>query len=147
PDPEGWFQTQLADFGSPEPLSWRQWLGDAILEWRGQWTPRLGRFAASQNNIAQQCLTALEQKKFDLDRLKPALHAHGVPALAGAEREKAANALATIAAAAVACPRGKVGPWRNPLEDFLSEAAFLASLAAVRDSADPLTEDWNWVRS
>ena len=34
----------------------------------------------------------------------------------------------------------------QPLEDLFAEAAFLASLAPVKNGGDPLAEDWSWVR-
>src|SRR4029077_15814575 len=51
-------------------------------------------------------------------------------------------ALAQILAAEENCPHGKKTAWRKPLEDFLAEAGFLASVTKIKNGTDPLAEDW-----
>ena len=126
PDPKGWFEQQFAHFQSPEPTVWLQWLLDELAKWQQGWLPILNELA-SQNPNAAQCAKALA-----------ALPEQPT-------RETYAVALgAVIAADAEWPPRQKIR-LRAPLEKLLAEAGFLHSICAV-SSADPLSEDWNWLR-
>ncbi len=128
PDPAGWFERQLAMFGSPAPTTWSQWLEDGLEQWRARWLPEL-QASASLNEVAAECLAALQALS------------------ASADGEQTAAALERIGSARQLCPRGKKGQWLKPFEEFLADAAFLVSLMARDGGGDPLVEDWAWVRS
>src|SRR4051812_21776996 len=40
-DPEGWFDSQLEMFQSPEPAKWQAWLIAGVGDWRDRWLPVL----------------------------------------------------------------------------------------------------------
>ena len=61
-------------------------------------------------------------------------------------RETAAEILAQIISADGNWPAKRKTVLRKPLEKFFDAAAFLHSLAPVKDGRDPLAEDWDWVR-
>ncbi|MGA3284703.1 MAG: UvrD-helicase domain-containing protein [Verrucomicrobiota bacterium] len=127
PDADGWHTRQLEKFTSPEPDEWRAWLVAAICGWRGEWLPALENLRAG-NSKAAECFEILEKlpERFS--------------------RDQAAAVLSRIQAADAEWPRGKKTILRKPLEDFFPDAAFLAALAPVENSHDPLLEDWHWVR-
>jgi len=128
PDPEGWLREQIEAFSASEPAHWQSWLLRAITEWRQRWLLVLENNFAG-NAVADQCLAALK-----------ALNDHPT-------RAEAAVALNKILDVCKNCPFGKKTDWLRPLEDFQDEAEFLYSLAFASDGADPLIEDWSWVRS
>ena len=41
PDADRWLAEQITRFASPEPVEWREWLKDAIVNWRTEWLPIL----------------------------------------------------------------------------------------------------------
>lgn len=127
PYPAGWLEGQLALFATPEPLSWRTWLLEAIPDWRQQWLAALEAFGIA-NKVAARCAAALRE-----------FHTTPSPG-------DLAAALNKIALARKDFPRGKKALWVTPLEDFFNEVDFLASLGCVPGRPDPLTEDWTWVR-
>jgi ATP-dependent helicase/nuclease subunit A len=127
PNPVAWLSGQLAQFATAEPVTWRAWLERAAAEFALQWLPRL-EFLAPSNGVAALCVAAL--------RSLPA--APSAPQLAPALEE--------IRRAGRDYPRGKKALWIVPIADFLGEAEFLASLLPVSGSADPLKQDWDWVR-
>jgi ATP-dependent exoDNAse (exonuclease V) beta subunit len=61
-------------------------------------------------------------------------------------RETAAEILEQIISADGNWPAKRKTVLRKPLEKFFAAAAFLHSLAPVKDGRDPLAEDWDWVR-
>ncbi len=61
-------------------------------------------------------------------------------------RSAAAEILAQIISADGNWPAKRKTALRKPLEKFFDDAAFLNSLAPVKDGRDPLAEDWDWVR-
>jgi ATP-dependent helicase/nuclease subunit A len=128
PDPERWFREQLAAYSALQPAHWESWLLTAIIDWRQRWLLLLANNHAG-NAVAEQCLAALKGMK------------------TAPTRAEAAIAFDKILAACKNCPYGKRTDWLKPLEDFRDEAEFLYSLSAVSEKADPLVEDWSWVRS
>ncbi len=149
PDADGWLARQLEKFTSPEPVEWREWLLNAIRDWRDESllilenlgapvsdparTPSLQSAgpeagAPSYNEKAAECLKILQKlpEKF--------------------ARQQAAAVLGHVQAADAGWPHGKKTALRKPLEDFFDDADFLAALAPVEGGRDPLSEDWNWVR-
>jgi ATP-dependent helicase/nuclease subunit A len=147
PDPAGWLSRQLAMFASPEPLQWREWLPQAIDDWRQRWLPVLERMAA-ENGIAAKCAAALQElqdRQTTDDGPRTTQHATG-STIGQSLLASAATTFEDIAAACKDCPRGKKGLWLDPLEEFREEADFLASLLATAGEADPLAQDWDWVR-
>jgi ATP-dependent helicase/nuclease subunit A len=187
PDPAGWFTDQLAMYAQAKPVQWREWLIEALADWRAHWLPRLQKQFAG-NEIAAACTTALEQlERSGLSTPSDSPKAHELGAERGhpcpqqhpsrgqgdesgahdhseavadrdvraplnrqAElRSSPAISKATwerILQAEAACPKGKKTAWVKPLKEFFAEAQFLSSLAQSDGEADPLAEDWDWVR-
>jgi ATP-dependent helicase/nuclease subunit A len=143
PDAEGWLARQLEKFSRPEPEEWRVRLLDAIRDWRDEWLPVLEKLKG-ENEKATGCLGILvklnESVRRDAERNGPEARATTL------SREAAAEALGKIISADAVWPARKKMALRKPLEDFFADAAFLHSLAAVKNGNDPLVEDWDWVR-
>lgn len=127
PDGAGWVRTQTELFRNPNAELWKQWLPVAFQEWRERWTDSLAR-AARENAIAQASLAALEN-------LPP-----------GFSRQAFEATLESIVAAFENCPHGKKKAWKKPFAAFQAEAEFLRTLTPRPGRADPLEEDWGWVR-
>ena len=128
PDPAGWLRDQRRMFASSAATTWEGWLLDALGEWRVRWLPILEQTEA-QNEVAHACASALSALP-----VQPS-------------RSQAATALEAVALARKECPRGKKTAWLTPLAELFGESDFLRSLAAASPEADPLAEDWEWVRS
>jgi ATP-dependent helicase/nuclease subunit A len=126
PNPPAWLEEQLAAFAAPEPEHWRQWLRRALADWRQEWEPRLANLAA-QNQKAAECLALIRA-------LPPDDRSHAFR-----------DCFSQLQAAAETWPKGKKTLLKKPLEDFFEASAFLGSLLPAGD-ADPLREDWNWLR-
>ncbi len=127
-DPEGWFAAQLAMFQSAEPTQWHIWLTEGVADWRNRWLPALQN-ESPENQKASECAAILKN----------------LPARP--TRAQSADALAKIGLADADWPPRKITAWRKPIEDFFDEAAFLSSLARTNRENDPLTQDWNWMRT
>jgi ATP-dependent helicase/nuclease subunit A len=129
PDAAGWLAEQIKKFSATEPTEWQRWLLAAIAGWRDEWLPVL------------ESLKGGNVKAAELADIFQRLEKHFT-------REIAAEILEQILATdgKENFPKGKLGVLRKPLEDFFDEAAFLATLAPVKDGSDPLAEDWSWVR-
>ncbi len=127
PDPAGWLRLQLDAFANPEPAQWREWLREALEDWRQRAAPGLAKSAVA-NDVAAECT-----------RIISALPAG--PSLAAA-----ATALTAVLAAGENCPNGKKKRWVKPLAAFFEECRFLTSVLPGANSPDPLHEDWEWVR-
>ena len=127
PDAAGWLTGQIQKFSATEPADWQRWLLAALAGWRDEWLPVLDNLK-SQNEKAAELAGIFQQlpKKFT--------------------REVAAAAVAQIVSADGGWPAKRKTILRQPLADLFGEAAFLASLAPVRNGNDPLAEDWSWVR-
>jgi ATP-dependent helicase/nuclease subunit A len=127
PDADGWLAEQSEKFASPAPDEWQTWLLDGIRNWHDEWLPALGNLR-KENVKATECLEILRKlpKKFS--------------------REQAAVFLNEIQNASTVWPKGKKGVLGKPLEKFFADAAFLNSLALIKDDRDALVEDWNWIR-
>src|SRR5579862_9047757 len=126
-DPAGWFEKQLAMFGQPEPVLWREWLKAGFAEWREHWVEELNGFSSIAN--VADCLSALSTVKTD-------------PTI-----EEMSEALKKIQEAdECEWPYGSVGKVRDEIEGFFSDAAFLGSLMPGPGGEDPLVQDWEWSR-
>jgi len=128
PDPETWFDTWETECASAQPSRWEPWLLAGFETVRDEWLPVLRSY--DHDNL-RRCVRALER------------------AGASPNRAAVATACAEIAAVDVDAnwPHGTKGKFREPNEGFFEEAAFLGSLAELSaDGADPLVEDWDWVR-
>ncbi|MFZ0827130.1 MAG: UvrD-helicase domain-containing protein [Verrucomicrobiia bacterium] len=130
PDADGWLARQIEQFAAPAPDEWRQWLLDAVRDWRDEWLLVLETLRA-ENSKAAECLEILKK----LNGSAPQIN-----------RERAAMVLAEIQAASTVWPPRKKTALLKPLADFFDAAGFLHSLAAVENGRDPLAEDWDWVR-
>lgn len=127
PDPAGWLRLQLETFANPEPAQWRDWLREALEDWRVPAALALAPVAAA-NDLAAECARAISA-------WPPG------PSLAAA-----AETLSAVLAAEKNCPNGKKKHWVKPLAGFFEECRFLASLLPGTHTSDPLREDWEWVR-
>ncbi|HAO77510.1 MAG TPA: helicase-exonuclease AddAB subunit AddA [Verrucomicrobia subdivision 3 bacterium] len=128
PDAAGWLADQIKKFSTPEPTDWQRWLLIAITDWRDEWLPVLENLKGENEKAAE--LTGI------LQRLEKNF-----------SRELAAEVLEQIVSADGNWPAKRKTILRKPLEDLFDEAAFLATLAPVKNDSDPLAEDWTWVRS
>lgn len=126
PHPEGWIARQLEVFDQREPVTWRDWFQIAVVDWRERSILFLERQAG--NPLAANCTQLLR----------------AAAAEPGAGELR--HLFADITEAIAACPRGKKTTWVAPLENFLDEVEFLRSLVRAADGADPLAQDWEWVR-
>jgi ATP-dependent helicase/nuclease subunit A len=150
PDADGWLAWQIKHFASPAPDEWRVWLLDGIRNWRDDWLPVLEALGAPVSGTARNS-----------SRLEQAVPEAGAPSanekaaeLAGIlqqlpqnfSRKTAAEILEQIISADGNWPAKRKTALRKPLEKFFEAAAFLHSLAPVKDGRDPLAEDWSWVR-
>jgi len=127
PDAEGWLAHQLEMYASPTPLVWQVWLLKAIGDWREEWRPRLEALRV-ENVKAAEILDLLWRLP------RPFI------------REQAAEMLEQIQAAAAVWPPKKKGLLEKPLRSLFADAAFLLSLARIKNGTDPLAEDWEWTR-
>ena len=126
-DPAGWFRAHLAAFQRPAPERWEQWLREGVDQWRALWLPIL-RSQPAENCNAHKCADCLGKLN------------------EGATRDQMATVLAEVLEEVKEWPGGKKGAYRDPLEKFIDDAAFLHSVAFVREGVDPLAQDWDWVR-
>jgi ATP-dependent helicase/nuclease subunit A len=126
PDAESWLAEQIQQFESATPDEWHTWLLDGIYNWRDEWQPALEKLRA-ENIKAAECLEILRKLPEKISR------------------EQAAAILSEIQDTSAVWPKGKKGVLEKPLEKFFADAAFLNSLAAVKDGRDPLAEDWGWI--
>ncbi len=127
PDAADWLADQIQKFSANEPADWQNWLLTAIADWRNDWLQVLADLKSGNEKSAE--LTGI------LSRLK-----------SNFAREAAAEVLEQIVSADGNWPAKRKTILRQPLEDLFAEAAFLASLAPVKNGGDPLAEDWSWVR-
>jgi ATP-dependent helicase/nuclease subunit A len=127
PDAAGWIAEQIRTFSAAEPAVWRRWLLTAIDGWRDEWVPVLENLKSGNEKAAE--LSNLFQR---LEK--------------NPTRELAADVLEQIVSADDSWPARRKIILRKPLENLFDEAAFLATLAPVKAGADPLAEDWGWVR-
>ena len=126
-DAAGWLQTQVEIFSQPEPTDWQAWLLAAVTDWRAEWSAIFGNLTASNEKAAELAKI--------LARLTPNF-----------ARELAAEVLDQIVSSDGVWPAKRKTILRQPLGDIFDEAAFLLSLATVKNGTDPLAEDWTWVR-
>ena len=127
PNAANWLTQQRDKFSTAEPVEWQRWLLAAIQGWRAEWLPVLA--SLSGENVKAAELTRI------LSHLKK-----------DSTRELAAEVLDQIISADGDWPAKRKTILRKPIEDLFDEANFLHSLAAIKNHADPLAEDWSWVR-
>ena len=127
PDSAGWLEGQLRRLAAPDPSQWRAWWAEAATALPGEWLPRLEAWAPG-NPVAGQSADTLR-------RLTP-----------GAPVEVVSAVFSQIAGHRTQCGRGKKKLWLEPLKGFFADVDFLASLIPAPGGADPLAEDWEWVR-
>lgn len=126
PPSERWLERELKRLENNEPESWREWLVQGFVEWRGEWLADLALHKDSEN--VAQCLRA-----FEACAIHPTF-------------SDVAEVLNCIRAADREWAHGTKGKFREPLKSFFDEAMFLASLTQPCDGHDPLVEDWQWLR-
>ncbi|MGO9478265.1 MAG: helicase-exonuclease AddAB subunit AddA [Limisphaerales bacterium] len=162
PDAAGWLASQIERFAVPAPDEWFIWLIAAIQNWRNDWLPVLGDLRTGNEKAAELTtilgnlngsarvpraksgvspdLSSSKSVRRDAERNGP--EARATTFL----RATAAEVLEQIISADGSWPAKRKTVLRKPLEKFFSDAAFLHSLAPIRDGRDPLVEDWGWVR-
>lgn len=120
PDPEGWFQTQLAMLNQADPAQWRQWHQETIGRWCEEWVPYLASLPASNEN-AHACAALLKQacRGGDIEVIQAVLNRKDC------------------------WTKGKKGEQSKAIGSLFEEAAFLESLSAP----EALEQDWNWSRA
>jgi ATP-dependent helicase/nuclease subunit A len=142
PDAEGWLAEQIKKFAAPKPDEWLTWLLDGIARWRDEWLPVLETLGTPGTAPARSSPGASPANK------KAAEIFNVFKRLADEfTRDLAAEVLEQIVAADGNWPAKRKTVLRKPLEKLFDEAAFLASLATIKDGRDPLAEDWSWVRN
>jgi ATP-dependent helicase/nuclease subunit A len=124
-DADAWLTKQIENFSSAEPAQWREWFSEAVSSWRGDWLPVL-RELKSGNEKAAECLASLER----------------FPA---SKTSAYVSLFEEIVAADENYPAKRKTALRKPIEKFFDDAKFLGSLV-MAGKADPLAEDWGWVR-
>jgi ATP-dependent helicase/nuclease subunit A len=150
PDAEGWLARQIEHFASPAPDEWRVWLLDGIQAWHDEWLPVLESLGApgtaparfeSPSSLAEPVPGApsANEKAAELADILRRLPENFT-------RGDAAVILGQIISADGNWPAKRKTALRKPLEKFFADAAFLHSLALVKDGRDPLAEDWDWMR-
>ena len=127
PDAAGWLAAQTEVFSAADPVAWQGWLLDAIAHWHADWVFALGNLAAGNEKAAELAKIIS-------------------PLKGNFPRETAAEILSQVLSADGNWPARRKTILRQPLERIFDEAAFLVSLAAVKNGGDPLAEDWSWVR-
>jgi ATP-dependent helicase/nuclease subunit A len=127
PNPAAWMDEQLAMFATPEPLAWRRWLPEALVDWAKESLAALEALSPS-NEVAARCLAPVR---------KIAAHPSTGPL---------ARLFDEIERIREDCPLRKTTLWLDPLKQFYLDADFLASLIPIPGQAEPLAEDWAWVR-
>ncbi|MEJ0090472.1 MAG: helicase-exonuclease AddAB subunit AddA [Limisphaerales bacterium] len=143
PDAAGWLTEQIGKFSIIEPVDWQQWLLAAIEDWHDEWLPVLEDLKSVNEKAAELAGILAHLKNDAVSSLRPdRVGAQPRPCT----REFAADVLEQIVSADGNWPAKRKTVLREPLEHLFAEAAFLASLATVKESGDPLSEDWNWVR-
>jgi len=150
PDADGWLARQIEQFASPAPDEWREWLLDGIQAWRDEWLPALDKLGAPASGTARSTrdeLRAVPEAGAPGNNEKAAELADILRRLPEKfSRADADGILGQIISADGNWPAKRKTALRKPLEKFFADAAFLHSLAPVKDSRDPLAEDWDWVR-
>jgi ATP-dependent helicase/nuclease subunit A len=129
PNASEWLKQQREKFSATEPADWQNWLLTAIAEWRDEWMPVLEGLK-KENEKAAELAGVLSRLPKEFSRADAAEMLEQIISADGKKN----------------FPKGKFTNLRKPLEKFFDEAAFLLSLATVKDGADPLAEDWSWVR-
>jgi ATP-dependent helicase/nuclease subunit A len=123
-DPARWFSEQIANLQEESPKLWRAWLTQAIVDWCDLWGETLAHLGA--NRFAAQFCSRVKSAR------------SGNPADFAALFADVVNAIDPV-------PWG-FAPQRDEIHKFFDEAAFFQSLLQKTEGADPLAEDWEWVR-
>jgi ATP-dependent helicase/nuclease subunit A len=127
PDPAAWLRAQREAGEQTTPEQMWQELRAAFQDWRAEWLERLAELASvnSKAAAARDLLAGCS---------------------AAPDRAQIAAVLEHVLALDADWPRGTKTKLRPPLVELFKGAQFLADLAVVPDGADPLVEDWSWVR-
>jgi len=147
PDADGWLTRQIEHFAAPAPDEWRGWLLDGIRNWRDEWlpvleglgTPASGTARSPKHAVPEAGAPSANEKAVELAGILRRLPKNF-------SRDTAAEILEQIISADGNWPAKRKTALRKPLEKFFDAAAFLHSLAPVKNGGDPLAEDWDWVR-
>ncbi len=121
PNPGAWMAGQLQVLADPQPTAWREYLIEALHEWRARWLGPL-RVQSSEHVTAHRIAAQLDT----LDQ--------------SSTLQDFATVLESVPDAPSLKPK-----FREP-EAFFEEASFLRSVTVPRDGVDPLAQDWDWSR-
>jgi ATP-dependent helicase/nuclease subunit A len=153
PDADGWLARQIEHFASPAPDEWRVWLLDGIRNWRDEWLPVLDNLQAENEKAGELAELLSRLGNAPVPDVESSLRLESIGAqrrpynhASPFSRSAAAEILTQIISADGNWPAKRKTALRKPLEKFFADAAFLHSLAPVKDGGDPLAEDWDWVR-
>ena len=153
PDADGWLARQIEHFASPAPDEWRVWLLDDIRNWRDEWLPVLDNLQAENEKAGELAELLSRLGNAPVPDVESSLRLESIGAqrrpynhASPFSRSAAAEILTQIISADGNWPAKRKTALRKPLEKFFADAAFLHSLAPVKDGGDPLAEDWDWVR-
>jgi len=170
-DTREWLQRQRAMFESDVPGHWQGWFWEGIAAWKAEWLETLATLP-KENEHARKCRETLAAFPNLSGLANASLPASGHPLpgsdegsgrgeggrLSGAGPNLSAVAnhsqvrglLDALLAVDDNWPHGTKGRHRPPLKDLFADAKWLRSLlaedGAPPGTADPLTQDWRWVR-
>jgi ATP-dependent helicase/nuclease subunit A len=145
PNPTGWFTEQIKMFESPDPAQWREWLEEALIQWRKNALALLQPLA-NENELAAKSLAELNSRSAAVPLRASKTGGETPPEPAGEDACATTTALEKILAVSKTCPPRRKTELLGPLEEFFSETKFLCSLTKHK-TGDPLAEDWNWGRT
>ena len=148
PTPTAGSPEQIARFASPEPVEWREWLRDAIVDWRDEWLPVLENLGAPASGPARSSEHAGPEAGAPSANEKAAELAGDSPAKLPNDfsREPLPKFWRKSLRRTKIVRRAKKARSANRLKNFFADAAFLHSLMPTEGSREPLAEDWDWIR-
>ena len=126
PDADAWLKSQKARFSA----STSPWLPDllgALQDWRQRWLSSL-QSAATEQEFAAFAVKSLSVLPSQFTRAE------------------AAGVLSGLVAAGADLPRTSKSESLRVVLAFVEETRFFASLTLRKGTADPLDEDWAWIR-
>jgi len=144
PDPEGWFRRQSEMASDPEPGQWRAQLVVALEDWRRRWL-EVWSHEPADNPWGDRMVAALRDAERGPEEAAPGTTR---------SREDMADCYAALEALVRRIGeidqdrsvKGCVGTFRKPLEEFYTQKEFLATFCPEPGGAEPLAQDWSWVR-
>lgn len=122
PDPGVWLDQQEVWLSQSQPGSWPPWLVQGFAQWRREWLPVL-RADSKEAPLPPESLKILE-----------------------CDASGRTTVIAQLEALQEASLKWSGNLKRGKLKHFIEDLDFLATLNPKPGSADPLQEDWEWMR-